>query len=120
MSDLTKHGVAYDLERTPFYVERNGAVFFFSSLSHKEKFCENMRIKEDWLCDSLSRRFHYKVDVRLLADLQLYDRIEKRGFRIEYNGEVYRCHQDVELDGMTIRLKCSKEQLPNTTEPLIG
>ena len=118
MATLSSGGVAYRLEDSPFIVERFGIVYHFSSLKHKEKFIENVRIKEDWLCDSLSRRFHFMIDARLIADMQLYLQIEKRGFYVVIDSEVIKCPSELVLDGMRIRHRCLKKQYHNTTQLL--
>lgn len=118
MVNLSSGGVAYQLEESPFIVERFGIVYHFSSMKHKDKFIENVRIKEDWLCDSLSRRFHFRIDARVIADMQLYLQIEKRGFHVVIDGEVVTCSSELVLDGMKIKRQCSKKLFQNTT-PLL-
>ena len=80
MADVTAYGVTYNLPMSPFRIERKGIRYHFSSFSHMQKFKEQMIIKEEWLTDSMSRRFHFKVECGLLADMQLYEKIETRGF----------------------------------------
>lgn len=83
MVRMSAHGVVYDLPNSPFTCERNGILFRFSSERHKDKFMENVRKKEEWLSDSLSKRFHVEVDACLLADFQLYYQVETRGCSIK-------------------------------------
>ena len=118
MSNLSSGGVAYRLEESPFVYERFGIIYHFSSLKYKDKFIENVRIKEDWLCDSLSRRFHFKIDARLIADMQLYLQIEKRGFHVVIDSEVITCPSELVLDGMRIRPRCSKKPYHSITQLL--
>lgn len=106
MVNLSSGGIAYRLEESPFIVDRFGIVYYFSSIKYKEKFLQNVRIKEEWLCDSLSRRFHFKIDASIIADMQLYLQIEKRGFHVVIDGEVIRCPSDMVLDGMKIKRVC--------------
>lgn len=107
MGNLTNGGVCYDLEHSPFMQYRGGYMFFFSSQSHQQKFTEKMRMREDWLSDSLSRRFKIYINARFLADLQLYMQIEKRGFYIKncLNDEVYKCPEQLQLDGLVLKFK---------------
>lgn len=99
MNNLTVNGVCYDLERSPFVEDWGNLVFHFSSETHARKFREKAKIRQEWLCDSLSRRFHFSVDASVIAVIQLYAQIEKRGFLIKsVTGEEYKC-----LDSIFIR-----------------
>lgn len=79
MVKLTDSGVCYDIKHSPFEVEHNGFIFKFSSITHKMKFIREMTKKEEWLNDSLSRRFKINIEIDIVADFQLYAQIEKRG-----------------------------------------
>ena len=121
MAKLTVSGVCYDLGVSPFFVSRNGYIFYFSTNKHAEDFISQVQNREDWLCDSLSRRFHIKIDARLLADFQLYDRIEKRGFCIENSeGKQWRDVDELVFNGMRIREGCFQTQSGDITEQSIG
>lgn len=110
MANFTKNGVCYPIEESPFTVERNGFTFYFSSMAHVRRFNEKVREKELWLCDSLSRRFKCVVEADIIADIQLYEQIEKRGYYVEHeSGESWR------FGGMRIRCVCS----PTPSEPII-
>lgn len=99
-SRQTKSGVVYDVSYSPFVSQRHGLTFFFSSMSHKEKFDSNVTMKENWLSDSLSRRFKINVDAKVLAAIQLYINVETRGFYIEDSeGNEYKWQDDVIFRG---------------------
>lgn len=90
-SGISKYGVVYDLAKSPFRVECAGMAFTFSNLAHAQKFERDVATKQEWLSDSMSRRFHFAVNCDKLAALQLYERIEGRGFMVELpSGEVVR------------------------------
>ena len=116
MMEKTKNGVVYNVGESDYKVLRNGYLFRFSSQKHKEKFVENVRIKEEWLCDSLSRRFKVKIDAKLVADFQLYIQIETRGFHVENveSGEVYKCRTDVQLVLVNETMKNYRKQYQST------
>lgn len=95
---ISSHGVVYDLPNSPFVSERHCNVFRFSSARHKEKFDANVQKTEDWLCDSLSRRFHMDVDARILADFKLYYQVETRGYSVMLSdGEEVTCQEELGL-----------------------
>lgn len=85
----TKYGVYYDLKESEYEALVGGLLFIFSSKAHKEKFCRDVYKRQEWLCDSLSRRFGVPIHASVLAAVQLYQQIEKRGFLIKniYGGE---------------------------------
>lgn len=98
MTELTKYGVCYNLHDTPYSVEYSGYKFYFSTYSNEKKFVQKARIKEEWLTDSLSRRFHFVVDASLIAIFQLYNQIENRGFYVvNVFGEEYNSLNDINM-----------------------
>lgn len=99
MSNLTRYGVCYDLHDTPYKVHYRGIEFRFSTAAHVRRFEEEARKREDWLSDSLSRRFKFKFDASLPALLQLYIQIETRGFCVIINGKVYESRDELWLSG---------------------
>lgn len=79
---LTPYGVCYDLEKSPYVVEYRDWAFHFSTKRNAKNFQEKAHVKELWLTDSFTRRFHYSVDAHVLALFQLYEQLEKRGMYI--------------------------------------
>lgn len=95
---LTKNGVCYDIEESPYYHDCHGFRFYFSSLPHLAKFKRDCLVKEEWLTDSLSRRFKFMIDATVLAVFQLYTQVETRGFYIvAENGHEYRNLSEVKM-----------------------
>ena len=82
MSKLTKYGVCYDLTQTPYRYEWRGITYCFSSRLHMKHFVRDVTTREEWLDDSLSRRFKCTCHLPILADIQLYANVETRGFHI--------------------------------------
>ena len=118
---LTKNGVSYNLAITPFYTVKNGLRFHFSSRSHKMKFDTQVRVKEEWLRDSFYKRFHFLIDTDLIADLQLYSKIEQRGFYVIdlSDGGVFDCLESVELDGLQANKRDLRTSSENTMQQLL-
>lgn len=79
---LTRSGICYNLKDSPFRVEYKGFMFYFSSLAHRDNFAERVNGRVEWLNDSLSRRFHVRIDTGMLALFQLYMQVETRGFYV--------------------------------------
>lgn len=91
MAEITRGGVCYDLRSSPFWFdyEDEGIRFMFSSETHLEKFYRLYSKREEWLSDSLTRRFKYVVNAEALSVFQLYRQVETRGFCIYVDGECY-------------------------------
>lgn len=85
MAKLTNQGVCYDLTDTPYVVEHNGIIWHFSSVPHRNKFRREVRKRELWLNDSLTKRFGCTMMLDLVADIQLYKQVETRGFYVVTN-----------------------------------
>lgn len=99
---VNANGICYDLKHSPYTFMRLGLEYRFSSPLHRKRFCERLAEREDWACDSLSRRFKCNFDARILAAMQLYSKIETRGFSVyDSVGEVeYESWQEVRLSGL--------------------
>lgn len=80
-----KSPVSYDLSNPNYSSTWEEYTFFFSTMAHKEKFDANVKVRIDWLNDSLSRRFHYDVHADALAVFQYYKMVEGRGFKVYDN-----------------------------------
>lgn len=119
VSRLTPAGVAYDLETSPFTVERHGLVFFFSSEKHADRFAHEIGARERMLDSSMARRFKVKGDWALLAALQAYRQVETRGYYIARADGTESWHHaaEVELDGTSIRGRGSMKQSDVTMLP---
>ena len=79
----TKSPVHNYLPSSPFVLKHGDWLFYFSTEKHMIKFSNEIDKKQEWLCDSLSRRFHIPVNARELAAFQLYQQIEGRGFYVK-------------------------------------
>lgn len=84
MANLTKRGIAYNLKETPymFISEDETYTYYFSSSLHLEKFIERRKTNRDIVNYSLSKRFGFKIECDLIADIVTYSSIETRGFFI--------------------------------------
>lgn len=103
----TRHGIEYDLSRSPYRHTYGFYEFSFSSPKHLESFKSKLYKRIDWMRDSFKRRFHFEVDTDYLAVIQLYIIVETRGFHIRniMSNEVFRCPENIELAGMQVRGK---------------
>ena len=79
---LTKDGVCYELPDSPYTLWHRGLLYHFSSTYHLRKFRDGVTAREQWLDDSLTRRFKVAVHLPYLADLQWYCICETRGFYV--------------------------------------
>lgn len=102
---ITKNGIAYDLKTTPYQCTWEAYTFYFSSPLHLKNFKKKLPIRTDWINDSLSRRFHFVMDVQILGVLQLYTQIETRGFRVVNADREFTCQKNIILSGLKISEK---------------
>ena len=79
---VNQNGICYDLKNSPYTFTRLGIVYRFSSPLHRKRFCDKLTEREEWACDSLSRRFKCMIDARIFAAMQLYSKVETRGFSV--------------------------------------
>lgn len=80
--------IYYDLTKSEFVIRYDEFEFYFSSQFYKNKFQE-MYI--DYVRDEtlkLESRFKCRIFADSLLLLELYKKIEKRGFYVKYNGIV--------------------------------
>ena len=96
---MTRNGVEYQLEKSPFIYEVNNLMFYFTSINHLNKFISNL---ENFICNmryKFSERYGYYAYLDLLFLLILYSKIETRGFYIKYEGREFTCKSQVTLGG---------------------
>lgn len=105
MPKLTRGGICHDLKVSPFtvttyYQHTNDYITYcFTSELHRVKFLERMDAQREKIENSFTKRFGYAIKHNLIADIQLYQLIETRGFLIQINGEKIECLNNIKLDG---------------------
>lgn len=98
---MTRNGIEYKLELSPYKATVDGVTYIFSSVNHLDKFIEKLGENREIINYSLSKRFGFSVNLNILNDIVLYARIETRGFLIEYKGVYFSCKKDIILSGGT-------------------
>lgn len=79
----TVNGIYYDIFDSDYIYEYENYKFYFTSEVYKRKFIE--RLNDEIISESLKfkEKFKFDVDMKDLIIIRLYQKIEKRGFRIE-------------------------------------
>ena len=103
MAKLTRRNIAYDFTISPYkhkvYYEDGIIEYVFSSNLYRENFKARLNENRDVINTSLSKRFGFTIVNNKIADLRLYQNIEKRGFLL-YKGPVkIECLKDIILNG---------------------
>lgn len=103
MFEVTRYGVAHNFNKSPFKMlityDDEEITFIFSSQLYKDKFAARLDENRESINNSLSNRFGFNIVCNKIADLRLYQSIEKRGFLI-YKGLVkFECLNDITLNG---------------------
>lgn len=99
LTKLTKKGVCYKIEDSPYKYNNGSITFYFSSNFYLTKFMDEMQENRDNISFSLSNRFNIHIMMENFADCILYAKIEKRGFYLEDRNGVYRCLNKVKFLG---------------------
>ena len=107
---LTRNNIAHNLKISPYTLEvdyLDGTLtYVFSSELYKTKFFRSFREHRRKVNESIAKRFGIDVVFDRLADIKLYDTIEKRGFLILLdNGEKIECLNNIILDGNKVITK---------------
>lgn len=102
---MTRNGIVYRLELSPYIATIENITYYFSSINHLEKFMEKLYENRELISCSLSKRFGVNVNVNILSDIVLYSKVETRGFFIKYKGVFYSCKKDIILSGATMMKK---------------
>ena len=102
-NNLTRNGVCHELSKSPYsfteIIDGNKTIFFFSSRLHLNNFIAKRNENYNMIYNYLYKRFKYKVDCRMLADCNLYSKIENRGFYIKYKDKEFKCPSSITLSG---------------------
>lgn len=81
----TIKGIYYDLNESTYFSVQGDFKFYFSSLFYKEKFEQEIQsyINNETL--KIKIKYDHKITLDDLFYLSFYKKIEKRGYRVEYN-----------------------------------
>lgn len=97
----TKRGVYLNIDESPIKRTIYCGIFdidlYFTSEFYKKNFDDRLCEFIDNTNNSLYGRFKVAIDTTILSALRLYSNIEKRGFKVRYGGEVYKCLDDIML-----------------------
>lgn len=113
MYNLTRNGVALDIAETPYifteFIEGDKFDFHFSSKLHLDNFKKKRSKNFEMIYNYIYKRFKYRIDCRKLADLNLYTKIESRGFFVKINDKEYLWPESITLSG-ELKMKRSLEE----------
>lgn len=105
---MTRSGVEHKLDVTPYrvvitYGEDRFIEYFFSTESLRRKFENEYYSYRIEVKESIERRFKIKFYIaNEFCDVNLYRKIESRGFRISINGRVYEWPTLLEYNGVQL------------------
>ena len=111
--ELTRYNIAYNLSISPYRYDLkyddDVITFVFSSALYMKKFHSRLEKNRTEINESLSKRFGFSIDFKLLADVRLYSSIEKRGFLLKKGGVEVTCREVLTLDGVRLTTRNLKE-----------
>lgn len=96
----TRNNIYHNLEFTEFVYQFDSEIsFYFSSALHLKKFTEKLIAYQENLKISLEKRFKVDMEIGLFAALQLYKKIETRGFYIKIGGNKLKWENNLKFVG---------------------
>lgn len=109
---LTRGGVCYNLEYSPYLytisTQSQKITLHFSSQFHLNKYKELIKDHINSLSESLSNRFNFTIEAKIIAYLSLYIKCENRGFfiTVDENGKRWniKCQNNLILNGEKVIL----------------
>lgn len=96
----SRNGIYYNLSESDYRVSFDGVVAYFSSPVTQNKYYQKRLEHRKEFNIYYSSKLGLQVDFGLLADIILYSKMEKRGFRLVMNGGEYRCLNSITLGGV--------------------
>ena len=105
----TRRGIYHNLKESEYTVSNSEIVFFFSSKVYKEKFLrEYKENRKDFQNRIIKQGKDIPINLDIIADITLYENIEKRGFRACVGGVDTSCEN---LYQYALRLVTKKNTL---------
>lgn len=92
---MTRRGIEYDLEKSPYICEVYGYTFHFSSKFYVEKFTVKLPEVEAMLSRFILSKFGLHVEPDGAAALLAYRRVETRGFLVSWQGNRYKSPEEL-------------------------
>ena len=84
---LTINGIYTDIKESTYHYKVDDIIFYFSSKMYRDKFIT--KSESFYLEDKkkLELKFNTSVECKVIMLIKLYTLIEKRGFRIQIDGQ---------------------------------
>lgn len=104
---MTRNGIEYNLSISPYTLEKNGLIFYFSSKRNLNTFEDTLTEFINLECEKLSKKYKLRISAYTYGSLVnilsvvLYKRIEKRGFLV-LNTENEETPEPIKIDQETI------------------
>ena len=90
----TRRGIYHNLMESEYTVSENEIVFFFSSAFYQKKFLESYKDHREAIHAKMEKLLDgIPFTVSTLADLNLYETIETRGFYATLQGREVTCQE---------------------------
>lgn len=88
----TRRGIFHNLKESKFVISNTEIMFFFSSKLYMQKFVDEYKENREQLFERIDTKGTLRyLNMETLADIMLYQRIEKRGFRSWMKGVDISC-----------------------------
>ena len=98
MLDITRNGIYNNLNISSYSVTLENITYYFSSRQYLNKFINIYKNNRLELKAQVEKKLEIELEANQIYDLILYQKIEKRGFRVVYGGKEL-CPNTIEYAG---------------------
>lgn len=85
------------IDESPFYFDKNGLRFYFSSELNRKRFKDKFK---EWILEEntkLNNRYLFNIDLTTPLLLSLYMKIEKRGYKVLRIDDNFKLNKDLKF-----------------------
>lgn len=98
----SRNGIYYSLDESDYILQFNNIKYVFSSPTVMNKFYMRRKKHQEEFNAYMSAKYGMRFELEELADIILYSKMEKRGFKIIINGREYRCQSEVLIEKVSV------------------
>ena len=94
----TRHGVYTDIKESDYYMDFDNYLrLYFTSPNNKRKFLTKWNFEQTRISDYISNLYSVTVHLYVLSIIKIYQKTERRGFRIRIEGVEVDCMENIQF-----------------------
>lgn len=91
---ITKRGVYKDITKSDFKLKIDDVTLYFTSQANLKRYIRKLPTLD--LLQYVTHELSIK-NIKINSIIELYENIEKRGFRVEWKGVIYSCRENMDI-----------------------